>query len=77
MPMPLTLPTGKSDFWWSSVVDVVVVEGFSWEFVSAGSFGDTRVGAVASGGVGALEDLSDGVADAGGQSVRGKNPPAR
>ena len=27
--MPLTLLAGKSDFGWPSVVDVVVVEGFS------------------------------------------------
>ncbi|WP_233209614.1 hypothetical protein, partial [Mycobacterium sp. ENV421] len=75
--MPLTLPVGESDFRWSSVVDVVVVEGFSREFVSAGPFGGARVGAVASDRVGTLEDFSDSVADAGDQSIRGKNPPAR
>jgi hypothetical protein len=67
--MPLTLQAAESDFGWPSVVDVVVVEGFSGEFVSAGSFGDARAGAVAPGRVGALEDLCDGVPGAGGKSV--------
>lgn len=75
--MPLTLEAGESDFWWASVVGVVVVEGFSWEFGAAGSFGDARVGAVASGRVGPLEDLGGGVPRAQGEPVRGKNPPAR
>ena len=75
--MPLTLPAGESDFGWRSVPDVVVVETFSGEFASAGSFGDAGVGAVASGRVGTLEDLGDGMAQAGGEAVRGKNPPAR
>ena len=57
--------------------DVVVVESFSGELASAGSFGHARVGAVASGGVGAGEDLSEGVPQAGGESVRGKSPPAQ
>ena len=57
--------------------DVLVVERFSWEFAAAGSFGHAWVGAVASGRIGALEDFCDGVPDAGGESVRGKNPPAR
>ena len=57
--------------------DVPVGEHFSWEFAAAGSFGDARVGAVASGRVGALEDFCDGVPEAGGESVRGENPPAR
>jgi hypothetical protein len=65
------------DFGWSPVVDVVVVEGFSGEFVPAGSFGDAGIGAVASGWVGTVEDLCDRVSGAGGESVRGKNPPAR
>jgi hypothetical protein len=77
MAMPLTLEAAESDFGWSSVIDVVVVEGFSREFGATGSFGDARVGAVASGRVGALEDLGDGVSSAGGDSFRGKNPPAR
>ena len=77
MPMPLTLQAGESDVGWSSVPDVVVIEGFSGEFGAAGSFGDAGVGAVASGRVGALEDFCDGVSEAGGESVRGKNPPAR
>ena len=76
-PMPLTLEAAESDFGWSSVIDVVVVDGFSREFGATGSFGDARVGAVASGRVGALEDLGDGVSSAGGDSFRGKNPPAR
>lgn len=75
--MPLILQAGESDVGWRSVVAVVVVEGFSGEFVSAGSFGDARVGTVASGGFGALEDLCDGVPGAGGELVRGKSPPAR
>jgi hypothetical protein len=57
--------------------DVLVVEGFSRELGATGSFGDAGVGAEASGRVGTLEDLGDGVAQAGGESVRGKNPPAR
>ena len=57
--------------------DVVVVEAFSGEFASAGSFGDAGVGAQASGRVGAVANLGDGVPGAGGESVRGKNPPAR
>ena len=57
--------------------DVVVVEAFSGEFASGGSFGDARVGAESFGRVGSLEDLGEGVPEAGGQSVRGKNPPAR
>ena len=57
--------------------DVLVVEGFSGEFGAAGSFGDAGIGAVASGRVGTGEDLCDGVAQAGGEAVRGKNPPAR
>ncbi len=77
MPMPLTLQAGESDFGCRSVPDVGVVERFSWEFAAAGSFGDAWVGAVASGRIGALEDFCDGVSDAGGESVRGKNPPAR
>ena len=44
---------------------------FRRNFVSPGSFGDAGVGAVASGRVGALEDLCDGVPAAGGESVRG------
>jgi hypothetical protein len=75
-PEEPTLEAAESDFGWSSVVDVVVVEGFSWEFGS-GSFGDARIGAVASGRVGSLEDFGDGVLCAGGDSFRGKNPPAR
>jgi len=75
--MPLTLQVNESDFGWCSVPDVVVVESFSGEFASAGSFGDAGVGAVASGRVGAVEDLSEGVPEVGGESVRGKNPPAR
>ena len=75
--MPLTLQVDESDFGWRSVPDVVVVESFSGELASAGSFGDAWVGAVASGRIGALEDFCDGVSDAGGESVRGKNPPAR
>ena len=76
--MPLTLRAGELDLWRSPVADVFVVECFSGELVSSGSFGDAGVGAVASGGVGSLvEDFGDGVADAGGQAVRGKNPPAQ
>ena len=52
--------------------DVGVVERFSWEFAAAGSFGHAWVGAVASGRVGALEDFCEGVAEVGGESVRGK-----
>jgi len=59
------------------VVDVDVVECFSGEFVSAGTFGDARVGAVSSCRVGTLQDFGDGTVGAGGESVRGKNPPAR
>ena len=77
MPMPLTFQAGESDVGWSSVPDVVVIEGLSGEFGAAGSFGDAWVGAVASGRVGALEDFCEGVPEAGGESVRGKNPPAR
>jgi hypothetical protein len=77
MAMPLTLQVDESDFGWRSVPDVVVVESFSGELASAGSFGDARVGAVASGRVGAGEDLSEGVPEVGGEAVRGKNPPAR
>ena len=76
-PMPLTLQAGESDVGWSSVPDVVVIEGLSGEFGAAGSLGDAGLGAVASCRVGALEDLCDGVPEAGGESVRGKNPPAR
>jgi hypothetical protein len=75
--MPLTLQADESDFGWRSVPDVVVVEAFSGEFASAGSFGDAGVGAESSGRVGALEDLCEGVPEVGGESVRGKNPPAR
>ena len=75
--MPLTLQAGKSDFGWRSVPDVVVVEAFSGEFASAGSFGDAGVGAESSGWVGALEDLCEGVSEVGAESVRGNNPPAR
>ena len=57
--------------------DVVVVEAFSGELASAGSFGDAGVGAEPSGRVGALADLGESVSGAGGESVRGKNPPAR
>ena len=57
--------------------DVGVVEALSGEFASAGSFGDAGVGAVPSGRVEAGEDLGDGVPKASGESVRGKNPPAR
>ena len=57
--------------------DVFVAEHFSWEFGAGGSFGHAWVGSVSSGRIGALEDFCEGVADAGGQSVRGKNPPAR
>lgn len=57
--------------------DVSVVQGFSGELGAGGSFGDAGVGAVASGWVGPLEDLDYGVVQAGGESVRGKNPPAR
>lgn len=70
--MPLTLRAGELDLWRSPVADVSVVECFSGELVSSGSLGDAGVGAVASGGVGSLEDFGDGVADAGGQAVRGK-----
>jgi hypothetical protein len=77
MPMPLTLPAEESDFGWRSVPDVGVVEAFSGELASAGSFGDAGVGAEAFGRVGAGEDLGEGVAEVGGESVRGKNPPAR
>jgi hypothetical protein len=77
MPMPLTLQVDESDLGWRFVSDVVVVEGFSWEFGGGCSFGDAGVGAVASGRVGALQDFSEGVAQAGVESVRGKNPPAR
>jgi hypothetical protein len=63
--MPLTLQAGESDVGWCSVSDVVVVKGFSWEFGAAGSFGDAGVGAVTSGRVGTLENLGDGVMQAG------------
>jgi hypothetical protein len=76
-PMPLTLWAGESDVGWRSVPDVVVVEALSREFASAGSFGDARVGAESLGRVGSGEDLSEGVSKVGGESVRGKNPPAR
>jgi hypothetical protein len=75
--MPLTLQAGESDFGWRSVPDVGVVEALSGELGAAGSFGDAGVGAESSGWVGAGEDLGEGVAEAGGESVRGKNPPAR
>lgn len=75
--MPLTLQVDKSDFGWRSVPDVVVVESFSGEFASAGSFGDAWVGGESSGRVGAGDDLGEGVPEVGGESVRGKNPPAR
>ena len=75
--MPLTLQAGESDFGWRFVSDVVVVEAFSGEFASRGSFGDAGVGAESFGWVGSLEDLGDGVPQARGESVRGKNPPAR
>ena len=57
--------------------DVVVVEALSREFASAGSFGDARVGAESPGRVRAGADLCEGVSKVGGESVRGKNPPAR
>ena len=57
--------------------DVVVVESFSGEFGSAGSFGDARIGAQSPGRVGAGEDLGERVSKVGVESVRGKNPPAR
>ena len=57
--------------------DVVVVEALSGELSAAGSFGDAGAGTESSGGVGAGEDLGEGVAEVGGESVRGKNPPAR
>jgi hypothetical protein len=76
-PMPLTLQAGESDVGWRSVSDVLVVEAFSGEFGAAGSFGDAGVGAEPSGRIRALEDLCDGVPEVGGESVRGKNPPAR
>jgi hypothetical protein len=75
--MPLTLQVDESNLGWCSVSDVVVVEAFSGEFASAGSFGHAGVGAEALGRVGALADLGDGVAGAGVESLRGKNPPAR
>ena len=77
MPMPLTLQAGESDFGWRSVPDVGVVEALSGELGAAGSFGDAGVGTESSGRVGAGEDLGEGVAEVGGESVRGKNPPAR
>jgi hypothetical protein len=76
-PMPLTLQAGESDFGWRSVPDVGVVEALSGELGAAGSFGDAGVGTESSGRVGAGEDLGEGVAEVGGESVRGKNPPAR
>jgi hypothetical protein len=76
-PMPLTLQAGESDVGRPSMSDVLVVEGFSRELGAAGSFGDARVGAVPSGRVGSLENLGDSVMQASGESVRGKNPPAR
>src|SRR4029077_15044503 len=75
--MPLTLQAGESDFGWRSVPDVGVVEALSGELGAAGSFGDAGVGTESSGRVGAGEDLGEGVAEVGGESVRGKNPPAR
>jgi hypothetical protein len=75
--MPLTLQAGESDFGWRSVPDVGVVEALSGELGAAGSFGDAGVGTESSGRVGALEDFCEGVAEIGGESVRGKNPPAR
>src|SRR5258705_12938824 len=75
--MPLTLQAGESDVGRPAMSDVLVVEGFSRELGAAGSFGDAGVGAVASGRVGTLEDLCDGVAQAGGEADRGENPPAR
>jgi hypothetical protein len=77
MPMPLILEVDESNLGWRSVSDVVVVETFSGELASAGSFGHAGIGAEAPGRVGALADLGDGVAQAGGHSVRGKNPPAQ
>ena len=77
MPMPLTLEVDESDFGWCSVPDVVVVEAFSGEFASAGAFGDARVGAESSDRIRTLEDLGEGVPNVRGESVRGKNPPAR
>lgn len=58
--MPLTLQAGESDFGWRSVPNVAVVEGLSGEFGATGSFGHAWVGAVASGRIGALEDLCEG-----------------
>ena len=72
MPLPLTLQADESDFGWRSVPDVVVVESFSGELASAGSFRHARVGAMASDRVGAGEDLSEGVPEVGGESVREK-----
>jgi hypothetical protein len=78
--MPLTLQADEADeadFGCRSVPNIVVVETFSGEFASAGSFGDAGVGAESSGRVGSGEDLCEGVPEVGGESVRGKNPPAR
>ena len=75
--MPLTLQAGESDVGWRVVSDVVVAVAFSRERGAGGAFGDAGVGAVAFGRVGALQDFGDGVTQAGGESVRGKNPPAR
>ena len=58
------------------MVDVVVVEGFSWEFPS-GAFGRAWASTVASGRVGSLENLGDGAAEADSEPLRGKSPPAR
>lgn len=50
----------------------VVAQGFSREFGLTCSCGGARTGALASGGIGALEDFNDRVAEAEGQPVSGK-----
>lgn len=68
MPMPLALDADKSDSGWSLVVDVLFFERFSRESGGGGSFGDPRVGAVASGRVWPLKDFIGCVAQAGGRT---------
>jgi len=63
--MPLTLQAGESNVGRPSVSNVAVVKGFPWKLGAAGSFGHAGVGAVASGRVGTLENLCDGVMQAG------------
>jgi hypothetical protein len=59
------------------VVDVLVRQCFSFEFVSPGALEDSRIAALAAWRIGAFEDLGDRRGQAGGEPVRGKNPPVR